>query len=186
MRIEKSISFEELKKLFLQNYQEALNAFYVSQRESFFSWSKRKFQLDENTAADVYQDAILALYNAVLENRVDHVKSTPEAYLFGIARNILLKKASRDAKMQYVDDFSDNFSWMMDDDLTQKHQNQEVKDRINLALSKLKENCREIIKLYYYHRYNNESIAETLGYDNTDVVKARKYQCMKELKKIFI
>lgn len=185
MKIEKSISFAELKKLFHQDHKKALNAFYVSQRESFINWSRRKFQLDENTAADVYQDAIIALYNAVIENRTDHVKSSPEAYLFGIARNILLKRSARDGKMQYVENFHDGFSGTMDNDLVTKYQKEDTKNRIEWALSQLKENCREIIKLYYYHRYNNESIAETLGYDNTDVVKARKYQCMKELKKIF-
>ncbi len=185
MKIASDISFTELKLLFKSNHSKALNAFYESQRESFFSWAGRKFKLDDNLAADIYQDAIIVLYNAVIENKVDHVLSTPQAYLFGIARNMLFKRTERDKKMQYVDEFKDYAFGGVNDDIQQMYENEEVKSKIASALNKLKDGCQMIIKLFYYHRYTTEAIAERLGYDNTDVVKSRKYQCMKELKKLF-
>ncbi|MCB0839730.1 MAG: sigma-70 family RNA polymerase sigma factor, partial [Bacteroidetes bacterium] len=55
---------------------------------------------------------------------------------------------------------------------------------MKMAIKSLGDTCRDILTLYYYHRFTTESVMNRLGYKSTDVVKSQKVRCMKSLKKI--
>jgi len=46
--------------------------------------------------------------------------------------------------------------------------------------------CKEIVYMFYYHKFSLESISERIGYSSTDAVKTRKNQCMKKLKLLLL
>ncbi len=178
------MNFEELKFAFTTDHEKSLSAFYDSQRSSFLTWAKSRFSADTDTFLDVYQDAIIVLYNRVIDGRIEEINSTPEAYLFGVARNLLLK---RTIQMKRVTTSEDVFKFIPDEgetNLYDSYENEHNKILLSNALSHLDDSCRKILELFYYHRYKLDAIKERLNYDNTDVVKSRKYQCMKKLKKI--
>ena len=52
------------------------------------------------------------------------------------------------------------------------------------ALNKLKEPCRTIVTLDYYHNMDNASIAAKLNYESKEVVKVQKSRCMNYLRKL--
>ncbi len=178
------MDFKQLKIAFTTDHEKSLTQFYDRQKSKFLAWGNSRFNTDNDTLLDVYQDAIIVLYNRVIEGRVEGISSTPEAYLFGVARNLLLKRA---IQMKKISTSENVFQFIPDegetnlyDNYNQEHDKMIVKD----GLDKLDESCRKILELFYYRRYKLDAIKEHLSYENTDVVKSRKYQCMKKLKAI--
>lgn len=168
---------------FRKNHKSAISSFYKEQREVFLKWAKSRYDLNEATILDVYQDSIIVFYQNAIHNKLDHVQGPPEGYLFGIARNLLLKRNKKEKRTMYVDDMNDtvekNIDFKLDFNLAIDNS-----DVLEKAMGQLKENCRKVIKLYYYNNYSMDAIREEMGYENKDVAKSRKYQCLKSLRKL--
>jgi len=178
------LSFEALYDAFTSDYEQALGSFYDNQKKSFMNWARARFSVDDDTLVDVYQDAVIVLYNRVIKKNTGEIKSSPESYLFGIAKNLLLKNAIKQKKMVSTDNVYNFVPDEGETELTKKYDDDHDKMKIDTAMSKLDEGCRKILYLYYYRRCKLDAIVEQLGYENTDVVKSRKYQCMKKLRSI--
>jgi len=164
----------------------ALEQFYLDQKSTFLRWANSHFDVDEDTIIDVYQDAIVTLYFNVNEGKIEDFRSSVEAYLFGIARNLLIKQTIKNQKVELIEsntDFDDrNLDYNIYERIDADHFNFELKS----AFDKMQAKCREIIMLYYYNKFTLDSIAKKLKYNNSDTVKARKNQCMKKLKELMI
>jgi len=48
-------------------------------------------------------------------------------------------------------------------------------------MSRLGESCRELLTLVYYENLSFKEILEKLHYENEQVIRNKKYKCMKEL-----
>ncbi len=173
-------SFEEIVK---DDDRLALNAFYSSQRDSFVKWANSRYECDSATILDVYQDSIIFLYNKIKNGEGKPIKSTAEAYLFGIAKHLMYKSNVNSRKVDYVED-AFTFQEEIAPAILTKINNDERSEMIKSALLKLGTKCRQIIEYFYYDKFDMDSIAIRLGYDNPKVAKARKNQCMKKLKEI--
>lgn len=161
----------------------ALESFYNDQKKVFIKWGSSRFDCDSDTLIDVYQDAIVLLYFNIKEDKILSFETTAEAYLFGIARNLLLKRSIRAKKIQLVDEIPPDLE-RLDYSIYDRMESDHINHQLETAFKKLKGKCKEIIYLYYYNRFSLESIAQRLNYTNSDVVKSRKNQCMKSLRKI--
>lgn len=178
------MDFKELKIAFTTDHEKSLSTFYDSQRKNFLTWARSRFDADVDTLLDVYQDSIIVLYNRVIEGRTTEIKTSPEAYLFGVARNLLLKRTIQIKRVTKTENIFDFIPDEGETDLYDSFDKDHNKMILSQGLNKLDNSCRQILELFYYRRYKLEAIKEHLKYENTDVVKSRKYQCMKKLKKI--
>jgi DNA-directed RNA polymerase specialized sigma24 family protein len=66
-------------------------------------------------------------------------------------------------------------------DVTQELGDREVKRELREMLGKLGEPCRKILMLFYYENLPMKEIVQHLHYDNEQVVRNKKYKCLKEL-----
>lgn len=167
-----------------EDNRKVLAYLYNKQREHFLKWAVQRFDCDQDTLLDAFQDAIVALYFNVKEGRIENLESSPEAYLFGIARNILLKKVTKEKKVVLSDNFKDEWFGDLDLNLYQRIEQDHRKAMMKKAFLQLKESCRKILQLFYFDRYSIEAIQISLGYGSEGTVKTRKVQCMQSLKKI--
>lgn len=160
-----------------------LTTIYLKQRESFLHWARSRYQMDDASLLDVFQDAIIVLYQSRLRGKLEEVSALPEAYLFGICRNLIKKRHQRDTVHDLVEE--DQLS-SIDESLLLQHDLTSRQKEIQLAFASLGENCRQILTLYYYHEFSMEAIMHQLDYRSENAVKSRKYQCLQKLKSIFM
>ena len=137
-------------------------------------WARRRFDADDDTLQDVFQDAVIALYNRVISGNTEEIDASPQAYLFGIAKNLLLKRSVKMKKVVLAEEVTDYMDSKREQSLLDHYDQEHDRQRLKDALAQLNESCSKIIRLFYYHRYSMEAIAHEFGYDNTDVVKSRK------------
>ena len=165
--------------------QEALGRFYLEGKAAFVKWAEKYFQCRYIEAVDVYQDAIITLYeNIVVGKYVQQDGSSIKTYLYAIGKNIFLKKLSLEKKVQ--DRVIPELSVQADED-TEKKETLMVEDELRYdavmqAFATLKEPCKSLLKYFYYQGLSMKEIAAKLNYKSEQVAKSQKVRCMKTLK----
>lgn len=145
----------------------------------------RQMNGDEDVIVDIYQDAIIVLYEKSKKQDFELTCSI-QTYLNSICRNQLLKKFKETSKfLNHSDEFMPEITdWHQDE-------NDELNDSrfsaIQKGLNKLKETsnkCHDILVRYFYHKQSMAEIAEAMEYTNADNVKNQKARCQKKLKEL--
>lgn len=160
-----------------------LNDMYLQYREEFIAWSSSMFKLNEDEAADVFQDAVITLYWNIKSEKLQQLTSSVKTYLFAIGKNLALKKLKKDDKL-VVDEEVMEFNAQVDFDyfFLEYTERQEVIARL---LKKLGKPCSTILKLFYFDRFTMDAIAQRLAYKNEYVVKTQKLRCLQKLREMF-
>ena len=137
---------------------------------------------NEEQAKDVFQEAFIACWKNVKENKVDF-DSNLEAYLFTITKNKWMDYLRSAAYKKTV-----NINGIIE--ISSYHEEEKVENgqdtEINLmrnALEQLGEPCRKLLLLYYFERLSMKQIAIQFGIDNASA-KNKKYRCMQALRTI--
>jgi RNA polymerase sigma-70 factor (ECF subfamily) len=177
---------EETLFLSLKNGDQAtLGRFYLEGKAAFVKWAEKYFQCRDVEAVDVYQDAVITLYENIAAGKyVYQDSSSIKTYLYAIGKNIFLKKLSLEKKIQ--DRVVPALSAQTDEDTEQKEaltvENELRYDAVMQAFSTLKEPCKSLLKYFYYQGLSMKEIAAKLNYKSEQVAKSQKVRCMKTLK----
>ena len=166
----------------LNNSVEALNKLYLGYFPMVLQFILNNSG-DEDDAKDVYQEAIIVLYNKVRSGNFE-LSSKLKTYIYSVSRRIWLKKLTQQSKKtNNIADFEDVLAV---DDNVELHEEKDMQfDKMKVALDSLGEPCKTIIQDFYIHNHSMQEICEKFGYTNTDNAKTQKYKCLQRLKKLF-
>lgn len=156
-----------------------VNRIYQENRERFLGWARHHYPLEEEILVDIYQDAVIILYQNVVEEKITELKSSLSTYLFGIAKNLILKALRQNKRTPLQLDQIPEVS-VAPRFLQQTNRDHE-QHKMQAALARLGKTCKQILEYFYYYEFSLEVIAERLEYKNANTVKAQKHRCMKQL-----
>lgn len=164
----------------------ALDEFYLRHQREFLRWSDKVFGLDATEALDLYQDAMLILYENIHRGKLNELRSSLKTYFFAIGKNLILKKlAHRKNEMKRRQGARKEQEYTDVPEFDHPADHEQVRfDVVVSALKDLSERNQSILRLYYYNQLSLKDIATQLGYDSVDVVKNQKVRCLKYLKKM--
>lgn len=138
---------------------------------------------DADDAKDIYQEAIIILYNKV-KNGDFELSSKLKTYIYSVCRRLWLKRLSQ--LNRYGGDIKDFEEYLSVDDETEKNNERDIQfNRMGDALNLLGEPCKTIIEDFYINNKSMKEICEEFGYTNADNAKTQKYKCLQRLKKLF-
>ena len=152
---------------------------YKDNKEPFISWAEKNYHIDNETLQDIYQNTMVIFYENIFYNKIEKLNSTPSTYLFGIGKNLILKKYRQNKK---VEDHKFrlqehwNFIHLQESDLENTY------EAVKEVLDATKEPCKTIIESYYLKGMSIDGIAKQQGYKNANVVKTQKSRCLKVFK----
>jgi RNA polymerase sigma factor (sigma-70 family) len=164
------------------NENKALTEVYTLYRDECMMWLQKEMKCSEEDSIEVFQMAVIILYDNVATGKLVELTSSIKTYLFGVAKLKaweLTRKAEKtvvgvdDALLKYVaeeNEFRDNT-----EELT----------LVEKSLEELGQPCKTVLQLYYYKNKSMEEISQELGYKNADTTKNQKYKCLKRLQNIF-
>lgn len=139
---------------------------------------------NEDDAKDIYQEAIIVLYNKVKAGDFE-LSSKLKTYIYSICRRLWLKRLSQLNK--YGGDIKDFEEFIPADNDDSEHDSE--KDiqfgKMQSALLQLGEPCKTIMEDFYINNRSMQEICERFGYTNADNAKTQKYKCLQRLKKLF-
>ena len=166
----------------LNNSEEALNKLYVGYFPMILQFILNN-NGDEEDAKDVYQEAIIVLYNKIKSGDFE-LSSKLKTYIYSVCRRIWLKKLSKESKKAInVTDFEDIEA--VETDMEVHEEKDKQFEQMQSALQLLGEPCKTIIQDFYINNMSMQDISEKFGYTNTDNAKTQKYKCLQRLKKLF-
>lgn len=135
-------------------------------------------------AADVIQETIVAFIEIVEQNKYRGDASI-KSFLYAIARNIWLaelrKRTSSDKRNRIFEQAKDITEQAAIGHLVER----EHYSLIQQLFDKLGEKCRHLLTLVYYENLAmNEVIKQMPDYQNEQVLRNKKYKCMKQLEQM--
>lgn len=157
-----------------------LQEIYKQYRTGFLLFATR-FPLNENDILDIYQDAVIALWENAQKGKLDHLESSLKTYLFAIGKYMIyakLRDNNKEDSYAEIEDFVadwEEYSEGMDD---------EEIEEIRTSFAKLGAKCQEILRLFYYQEWNLDEITKMMNYENKDVTKSQKSRCIKSLREL--
>jgi len=138
---------------------------------------------NEDDAKDIYQEAIIVLYNKVKRGDFE-LSSKLKTYIYSICRRLWLKRLKQ--LNRYGGDIKDFEDYLPVEDDVEKHQDRDLQlNKMQDALNLLGEPCKTIMEDFYMHSRSMQDICERFGYTNADNAKTQKYKCLQRLKKLF-
>lgn len=165
---------------------EELKKIYIEYRVEFLRWAVKKFNFSIDEAKDIYQYAVVELYENVLHGKLVNLNSTVKTYLFAIGKY----KAFDYYKKKVVS--SDDFDFSTYASNQNPWEDEEAANLMEVKFEVLEEGivqlgnpCKSILEHFYYYKKKSEEIAEIMGYKNSDTVKNLRHKCLKRLRKIF-
>ena len=134
----------------------------------------------EVVAADVMQDAMLALFRNIKLNKYEKGEAKLSTYLVQLGKYIWydkLKKAHRKRNVPLE-------SWDQPDhieDAQDQLEKVELHKKLHQMIGKLGNQCQQILRLFYWEKKSMVEIAQLLNQEAASV-KNGKYRCMKQLR----
>ena len=173
---------QQLLKKIREGNDKGILELYRHHRDSFIHWAQQNYKIDEATAADVFQDTMVALHNNVAKGKLFELSSSLKTYLYAIGKNIICMKLN---KMEVVTDpeegqIADTLTIEIVDNIALNERQQLV----SALLNTIGEPCRTILRLFYFKGFSMEAIARQLEFNNENVAKTQKLRCITTLKKM--
>lgn len=168
----------DLQSLYTQKGELMFKELYQMELEGFVLWAQKSFGCPRPLATEVFHDSLTIIYTKVDRGEVTTIASSLKTYLFGIGKNLLLRKYKKAKRTTSLDEIPEIVLKPNEIEVnTAQH------DKIRHELNKLNEGCRKLLELFYYKNYVIDAIAERMGYDSLDVVRTKKYKCLQQLKR---
>lgn len=163
----------------------ALKNVYLDYKTEFLKFMSR-YDANVDVLEDIFQDALIVLYENAQAGKLDALKSTLKTYLFGTGKFMLFKHF-RDGKREVPTEETyifDQYEEAIIEDVYEDEGLNVYQKQLVANFKKLGEKCREILELFYLKGMKLDEITQTQGYDNKDVAKSQKSRCLKSLKQL--
>lgn len=133
-------------------------------------------------AEDIFQEAMVVLYEKA-QSEEFRLSCKIGTYLFAVSKHLWYKKLKQNSRVRF--DGDDNTELVYEEDIVGHEERELHYEQLDLALDKLGEPCRSLLKAYYQQEKSMQQIADDFGYTNSDNAKTQKYKCLNRLRKLF-
>lgn len=131
-------------------------------------------------AEDIFQEVLLTFIELVQLGKFRQ-ESSIRTFLYALNRNIWLNELKRRDR---ANSREKRFEMTRDDvekDVSHAIAGREARKEVLEILGNLGETCSKILLAFYYENLSIREILKTLNYENEQVVRNKKYKCLKQL-----
>lgn len=130
---------------------------------------------------DVFHDGLIVLFNNAKKEGFT-LSSTLKTYLYSICRNIWLMKLRKTKRETPLQDHHEHIP--VEGNIFDTLLTNERKQLVVNLLSKLGEDCRRMIELFYFNKMKMAQIREVFNLGSEQAAKNKKSLCMKKLRRM--
>lgn len=152
---------------------------YQLHKSGFIHWAQVNYKIDDASAADAFQDAVVCLYSNIIKGRLENLTSSLKTYLYAIGKNIVRKKLQQPIALDKDD------LWIIENLKAEPIDHFAASERqqfVARLMDTIGEPCKTILRLFYFKGFTMEAIAKVLDYKNENVAKTQKLRCLTHLK----
>ncbi|MFT3703455.1 MAG: sigma-70 family RNA polymerase sigma factor [Agriterribacter sp.] len=160
---------DAIRKIYREYYR--LSAYYVTQNSG-----------TESDAQDIFQEVLVAFIELVRDGRF-RGECSISTFLYTLTRNMWINELGKRDRSKVREEKFEVSKEKVDFDFGQLIEGREARKILSGLLQQLGETCQKILLAFYYHNLPMKEILQTLDYQNEQVVRNKKYKCLKELEK---
>ncbi|MBC8154529.1 MAG: sigma-70 family RNA polymerase sigma factor [Bacteroidetes bacterium] len=135
---------------------------------------------NRDDAADLIQE-VLVTFIELVQNEKFRGESSIKSFLYSLTRNLWLTELRKRGNTARRNEQYELGRDTLEDDITGFLLYKEAQQTITDLFDQLGDPCRRILILFYYENRTMKEIMEQTRYENEQVVRNRKYKCLKEL-----
>lgn len=160
----------------------AISKLYDTYCREFVSFACGSFNIDRDTATDIYQDSFIALYHNIQNGKLTNFSVSLKSYLFHIGKHKLMNHC-RNRSARHEEEMDDS---LLDIPYFESQDWQRKQEITYEAVLQMTEPCSTVLTLYYWEKQSMAEIARRMEYKSEQVAVNRKSLCMKKLKQHLI
>ena len=151
-----------------QQYSETISSFITNNGGS------------QQDADDVFQETVMAFIDTVQKGNY-RMEAGIKTFLLAISKNLWYKEIKKKDRSDYREKVFEISRGSEEIDVSHDISDREMKKELRELLDKLGESCKKILMLFYFENLSMREIVDHLHYENEQVVRNKKYKCLKEL-----
>lgn len=171
-----------------------LNHFLAEEKGKVLAYLRKKFSISDDDLDDIYQEASVALFLNIQEEKLTRLTCTLSTYFLRICINQSLKFIGKQQKLVPLFDdssitYKDEFRLDKIDELYRLCTEDEDAERVARSerivqsiIEIMPDTCKNIFKGYYWNNFTTSTIADMFGFANANSVKAQKYKCIQKFR----
>ena len=169
-----AVQIDQLK----QGNREAIKLLYSHYYKACMKWIMKQFEIQEQVFKVSYQNAVIAVYEAALDGKLDKIQSDLKTYVFETCRHHLIKQNSLAKKYLNLAEEVDvpERSYLNEEQITDEAL------RVGETISQMEEPCKTILKGVFYHKTASETLSKKLGFISEKVLEVQKSRCLNFLR----
>jgi len=165
-----------------QRMDESIKAIYRAYFDSL-SWYIMNNSGSRQDAEDIFQEVVVAFIDLVQKNKF-RGEATIKTFLFSLNRYSWLNELKRRKRALVREEKYEKGQDMVEMDIGQLIAEREGKAEVIKLVSQLGDTCRKILLLFYFENLSMKEILENMHYENEQVVRNKKYKCLRQLEQM--
>mgnify|MGYP000863160653 FL=1 len=161
---------------------ETIKAIYQAHFESL-SWHIQNNNGSRQDAEDVFQEVVVNFIDLVQKDKF-RGESSVKTFLFSLNRFTWLNELKRRGRALAREEKYEKGQERVELDTGHFIAEREGKAEVLRLVGELGETCKKILLLFYYENLSMKEILEVTDYENEQVVRNKKYKCLKQLEQM--
>lgn len=147
------------------------------------SWYVMNNSGSRQDAEDVFQEVVVSFIELVQKDKF-RGESTVKTFLFSLNRHTWLNELKRRGRALAREEKYEKGQDETVTDVSHLIADRESKQQLMDLIAQLGEACKKILVLFYYENLSMKEMLDALEYENEQVVRNKKYKCMKQLEQM--
>jgi RNA polymerase sigma factor (sigma-70 family) len=134
-------------------------------------------------AQDIFQEVMIAFINLVKAGKF-RGEASIKTFLYSLNKNIWLNELKKRGRAEVREMKYETAADKMEPGMNSVLETRESNEELMKLMNELGETCKKILLLYYYENQSMKEILTSLNYENEQVVRNKKYKCLKRLEEL--
>ena len=165
-----------------ENPDDAIRFLYRTQFDKTMAYIKQNNGTEED-AQDIFQELLLVFIELVKKDKF-RGESSISTFLYALTRNIWLNELKKRGRSKLRDEKFDKQQPATDMGISHYMMHREMKTTLMQLVESLGETCKKILLAFYFDNLPVKDILLVTAYDNEQVVRNKKYKCLKQLEQM--
>ncbi len=134
----------------------------------------------EDDARDIFQEVVLSFIELVTAGKF-RGECSVSTFLYTLTRHAWLNEMKRKGRAKLREEKFEGNQERVIVDFSHLIESNETKKQLLKLVEQLGETCKKILTAFYYDSLPMKEILKKLDYENEQVVRNKKYKCLKQL-----
>jgi RNA polymerase sigma factor (sigma-70 family) len=165
-----------------QNFNEVIRHLYQVNYRKVVAYIMQN-NGNEEDAQDNFQEVMITFVEVVKQEKF-RGESSVSTFLLALTRNIWLNELKKRGRSQLRDEKFEKSRSRVDEDISKFLTHRELRTEVMDLLGTIGNTCKKILLAFYYENLSMKEILQQLDYENEQVVRNKKYKCLKQLEQM--